>query len=109
DLWHGAPGLRAPDGVDWAPAQPFGEVSTALTARGYAHDFISDEQLAVTRYAGGELVTTGARYRALLVPPTAHMPVETLRHLLDLAAAGAPVWFVDALPGDVDGWGHLDG
>ncbi len=89
DLWHSAPDLRAPDGIDWSSEQPFGRISRELTARGYTHDFISDEQLEATRYEKGELQTAGGRYQALLVPPTAHMPVATLQHLLDLAHSGA--------------------
>ena len=107
DLWHSAPGLRAPDGIDWSIEQPFGRISQELTARGYPHDFISDDQLAAARYENGVIRTAGGQYRALLIPPTAHMPAATLRHVLDLARAGARVWFVDALPHDVEGWGHL--
>ncbi len=107
DLWHSAPDLRAPDGIDWSVEQPFGRISRELTTRGYTHDFISDEQLAAARYEKGEIRTVGGQYRALLIAPTAHMPVATLRHLLDLAHAGARVWFVDAFPRDVDGLGDL--
>ena len=107
DLWHSAPDLRPPDGIDWSIEQPFGRISRELTTRGYTHDFVSDEQLAAARYEKGEIRSAGGRYRALLIPSTGHMPAATLRHVLDLAQAGARVWFVDALPPDVEGWGHL--
>jgi len=93
--------------VKWLTAQPVGALAGELLARGYSLDYVSDAQLLQTRVDGGALVTSGGtRYRALVIPRTRRMPVETLEQLLTLARAGATVIFADA-PEDVPGLGRL--
>jgi hypothetical protein len=43
----------------------------------------------------------------VVVPKTEHMTVATLQRILDLANNGATVFFLDALPTDVPGYGQL--
>jgi hypothetical protein len=91
---------------DWIDATPCGEAGRWLMDRGYTFDFLSDRQLARTRYEGSTLRTEGgAAYRTILVPAARHMPVETAGQLLELAETGATVVVWRALPRDVPGWG----
>lgn len=94
--------------VDWLTASPAGQLASRLTREGYAWDYISDAQLLGTRRDGTVLVTPGGtRYRALIVPATRRMPVETLAQLHALQRDGGPVIFL-APPEDVPGRGRLD-
>ena len=83
----------------WLHEQPVGAVARVLWQRGYGFDYVSDRLLR-TNVAPSD-------YRAIVVPPTQHMPDETFGRLLDLARAGATVIFVDRLPSDVPGLGRL--
>src|SRR5205823_1509683 len=74
-------------------------VARLLWQRGYGFDYVSDRLLRTN------ISTYG--YRAIVVPPTQHMPDETFGRLLDLARAGATVVFLDQLPSDVPGWDRL--
>ncbi len=58
--------------------------------------------------AGFEINLGGHPYRAIVIPPCKYMPVETLRHLLDLARDGATVIFAGETPADVPGLANLD-
>jgi hypothetical protein len=94
--------------VGWLVDSPYGRLSRALLAAGHAADGISDAQLADTTVRDGTLHTPGgAPYRALLVPATRRLPVETLARLLELARGGATVIF-EAAPEDVPGLGRLE-
>ncbi|HEY1847708.1 MAG TPA: glycosyl hydrolase, partial [Opitutaceae bacterium] len=94
----------------WMDDMPCGAVARELVAGGYAFDYISDAQLLdQTKVEQGALKVPGGAYRAVIVPPTGHMPVATLQRFLALAADGATVAFVDTLPADVPGLGQLDG
>ncbi|MSU48139.1 MAG: glycoside hydrolase [Opitutus sp.] len=112
DLWHKADGLQRQltvHATDWLMPSSAGQTAQALVALGVAFDFISDAQLLASRYEANEIRTSGNRYSGLvLVPKTAHMPVETLRQLRSLAASGATIRFLDALPDDVPGYGSLE-
>jgi glycosyl hydrolase family 106( putative alpha-L-rhamnosidase) len=102
DNWHDTTGLRSAFEVQhpgWLHEKPVGAVARVLWQRGYGFDYLSDRLLRTK-------VST-SDYRAIVVPPTDHMPAETLVRLLDLARAGATVIFVDRLPSDVPGWGRL--
>ena len=77
-----------------------------LDEAGYAFDYISDDQIAKTRTAGGALVTPGNTYDVLVVPRADRMPLATLRKLAELARDGATIVF-DGLPSDVPGYGNL--
>ena len=112
DLYHSADGMEkrfAMSPAKWANDSPGGKTAQTLIDRGYAFDFVSDAQLIATKVADGALQTGGgSRYRVLLVPPCDHMPVETLKQILDLAQAGATVIFQSHLPSDVPGLGDLE-
>lgn len=94
--------------VKWLVDSPYGRLSQSLLDTGYAADGISDAQLQATSTRDGGLLTPGGTpYRAVLVPATRRMPVETLSHLLALARAGATILF-EAPPEDVPGLGRLE-
>ncbi len=61
----------------------------ALLERGVGFDFISDRLLASAPVS---------RYRAIVLPDTRHMPVDTLARLVQLASDGATVLVVGELP-----------
>ncbi|MBI5691047.1 MAG: glycoside hydrolase [Verrucomicrobia bacterium] len=110
DIWDSPDGLArmlTVHHVDWLTGQPVGRLARALTERGYGFDYISDAQLAQTRFEGGTLRTPGSRYQMILVPATRRMPVATLEKLAALARDGATVIF-EKLPEDVPGFGRLE-
>ena len=63
-----------------------------IESAGLDCDYISDAQLLQTRYENGCLTTEGGtRYKALVVPVTAHMPADVAAHLEQLEAQGAKI------------------
>ncbi len=112
DLWHDPEGWVHLFSVHlakgWMDDRPSGMLARSLVAGGYQFDWVSDAQLGQIHFEDGALKAPGGAYRAVVVPRTEHMPVGTLKSLLALAADGATVAFVDALPGDVPGYGQLE-
>jgi hypothetical protein len=111
DFWHNPTGMVRNLTVharDWFEEQPIGSTADRLWNRGYAFDYISDRQLASATVRTGSVKVPGGAYRAVVLPPTRLLPVETLERLLELARAGATVIFEQQMPGDVPGWGALD-
>lgn len=87
---------------------PVEQHAQTMLEKGYAFDFISDQQLLGVTTAGGKLQTGGNSYRTILVPDARYMPLPTFRQLMKLAQNGATVVFVGSLPDDVNGLGGLD-
>jgi hypothetical protein len=111
DRWHDPKGLAQNFSVhsrDWLDGQTIGQVGRRLWQRGYAFDFVSDRQLGLAKTARGQVRLPGGNYRAVVAPPCEHLPVETLKNILDMANAGATVVFGSQLPKDVPGWGDLE-
>ena len=79
-----------------------------LLDRGQTFDFVSDRLLGGVTTEGGALLAGGARYRAVVIPQTVHLPVATMEKLAALAEAGATVIFEQTIPDDVPGWGSLE-
>jgi len=79
-----------------------------LWRRGYGFDYISDRQIEETAISGQAIVTSGAGYRAIIVPPCQFMPVETLGKLVRLSSQGGTVIFVSPGPTDVPGLAGLE-
>ena len=99
DLWHSTQGWQrafSMHGRDWLTESDTGRLAQGLLDAGLSFDFCSDA-----------LLTEAPRYRAVVVPPCRLMPHDTLRTLLDHAAAGGTVIFVGGLPEDVPGFGRL--
>jgi hypothetical protein len=93
---------------DWFEAQPIGKTAEQLWKLGYQFDYVSDRQLELATVASGQIHFSGGNYRVVVVPKCEHIPLETMRKLLELVDAGATVIFNDALPTDVPGLGDLE-
>jgi hypothetical protein len=101
DLWHDPKGMQVQLTVHdpaWLTRSPCGRIAEQMRQQGFGYDFISDRQL---------LAGQGTSYKAIVVPRTTHMPLDTLKEILQRAANGQPVFFVDALPTDVPGYRDL--
>jgi len=75
---------------------------------GYDVDYISDQFIRSTKCIQGKLVTEGGNsYEALILPAIKKMPVDVLKHLIDMAEQGAKIVFMENYPNDVPGFSHL--
>ena len=112
DVWHAEEGFPARMPIldrDWFESYSFGRVARELWERGYSFDYVSDQQLQNVDVEGDTItVTGGGEYETVVVPQTAHAPVETVETLESLAEAGATVVFEGELPDDVPGFTDLD-
>lgn len=113
DRWHhtecGLPEMFTVHSPQWLNSEPIHDVARELWIRGVGFDYVSDRLLKtaeVTQTGGVAIGST--RARAIVIPPTTHMPLETLELLTKLSKQGAKVLFVDHLPRDVPGLGHLE-
>jgi hypothetical protein len=94
--------------VKWLRESPCGRIAEVLTNEGFSWDYISDDQLQNSTVDGGAIVSPGGtRYRAVVIPATRRMPVETLSQLLALQQKGGAVIY-EAAPEDVPGLGRLE-
>ncbi len=76
---------------------------------GFAFDYISDWQLLDCETINGEIVTSGkAKYKAVVVPKTSYIPVETIEKLTQFITNGGKVYFDEDLPQSVPGMYELD-
>ncbi len=93
----------------WLQPTAFYKDAQQLMKRGYAVDFVSDNLLKQIQLTGGQLHVSpqGASYRALVVPRTDFMPLETLASIVQLARQGATV-ILQELPKDVPGQYELE-
>jgi len=102
DIWHNKSGMQQMLTVhhpEWLTKSACGVVAAQLKRDGFGFDFISDRQL---------LADLGKPYKAVVVPKTGHMPLATLKKLLEISASGQPVIFLDCLPADVSGFNQLE-
>jgi hypothetical protein len=100
DLWSDPKGLELRFGMhtvdQWLSSTPFNDCIAGLQKVGYSLDFVSDKMI-------GEI--TGNK--ALIIPATKQMPVETLEKIIRLANNGATIIF-KSLPEDVSGFSGLE-
>lgn len=109
DLWHDSKGLTqnlTVHHVDWLKKQPIGKTASQLWNCGYTFDYISDRLLKQAGF-DGKITVNGNVYDTIVVPPCAHIPLDTFEKLLELAQAGAVIIFEQELPGDVPGFANL--
>ncbi len=98
DIWQNPRGMQQQLTVHhagWLVDSACGRTAAWLAAEGYGFDFISDRQILAGR---------AQAFRAVLVPGTGHLPLATLKKLLDLNDSGLPVLFLESLPADVPGF-----
>ncbi len=101
DIWHSANGMQQQLTVHhpgWLTDSTCGIIAKWLKTKGYGFDFISDRQI---------LAGKANSYKAIVVPSTKHIPLETLRKILSLADNDKQVVFLDSLPTDVPGFHNL--
>ena len=102
DIWHNRNDMQQQLSVhdpEWLTESSCGKVAAQLKAEGFGFDFVSDRQLLAGQSKG---------YKAVVVPETTHMPLDTLKKLLELSASGQPVLFLDRLPADVPGFNKFE-
>jgi len=110
DLWHDAGGMNincSVHGAPWFKRQPVGELAGRLWDAGISFDYVSDRLLAGATGDKDGLSVGGLRYRAVVLPATTHIPVATIKKLVELAEAGTPILCDRRLPSDVPGLGRL--
>ncbi len=111
DLWQdgseGLPLFTIHNQDKWLHGSPAWNLARDLEKAGLSYDFISDRGLGALSTQGLS-TPDGRKHRAIVVPRARFMPVETLRRLLDLAAAGNMVIFAGGMPQDVPGLGALE-
>jgi hypothetical protein len=112
DLWDDAGGgtvqTLTVHNANWLTGQAVGKLAKRLWDRGISFDYVSDRQLASVRVDADGLHAGESVYRVIVVPETRHMPVDTMRRLVELAKGGATVVFESKLPEDVPGLARLD-
>ncbi len=92
------------DDAMWFREFPLADLSEKLKDTGYTFDYVSDKQLLNSKVSNGEIVTSGgAAYKAIAVPGTRFMPVETLQQLMRFVDQGGNVFFDAHLPQNVPG------
>lgn len=80
-----------------------------INKAGYDVDYISDNFIRSCTCINGQIVTSsGATYKALVIPGARLMPVDVLAKLVRLADEGATIVFLDQYPQDVPGYSNLD-
>ena len=109
DSWSGinTNGWQAGQPLVWRNSEHPGEGGVTVAASlvglldnlGIPADLCSDKLLQEkVKTTGGRLVTPGTAYKVLLVPALGYVEAETLRKLEQLAANGATILFIGALP-----------
>ncbi len=84
------------------------QTATWLTQKGYSFDYLSDTQLKQVQTTGNQLSTDSLNYRAILIPTSEFMPVETLEKITQLAEKGATVISLGDLPSSPPGFFKLE-
>jgi hypothetical protein len=93
----------------WMKPFPFYEAATAMWDRGVSYDEISDRLLGkVTAGENGTVTSGGNGYRAIVLPKTSVIPVDTMKKLLELVNGGATLVVQGELPADVPGLNDLE-
>ena len=88
----------------WFVGHPISKTSKEQMDAGHTFDYVSDKLLANCKSNQGDIVTEGNTiYKAIVVPETSYIPLETLEKLLDLQAQGCNVYFDGKLPEKVPG------
>ena len=93
----------------WFVNHPISGLSEKLMNAGYTFDYVSDKQLMNCKTEGGKIVTSGnTTYKAVVVPKTSYIPVETMQQLKQFIDAGGKVCFAEQLPVSVQGMFQLE-
>jgi len=97
------------DNARWFKDYPFDRLVRNLLNSGHSFDYISDKQILNCQTVNGEIVTEGnARYKAIILPETKFIPVETMEKLVDFQTKGGKIYFDKHLPESVPGMFNLE-
>ena len=88
----------------WLFNTSFYNTAKTLTSVGYGVDYFSDKQLSGFEFNNGRIVSGKNTYKAICIPYSKYIPVETLEKLYGLAKQGAAVYFINELPKDAAGY-----
>lgn len=92
----------------WFYNHPISDLSEQLMNAGFTHDYISDKQLLDCNTLDGEIVSSGgSKYKAIVIPKTEYIPVETMQQLAKFIVQGGKVYFDEYLPKSVPGMFNL--
>ena len=94
--------------TDWLTDSSFGKLAAWLKEKGYAFDYLSDQQLQEIVFNNDRLETGEVAYKTIIVPVTDHMPLQTWEKLITLARSGATIIIDHSLPKGVPGWFELE-
>jgi alpha-L-rhamnosidase len=97
---------------DWFEGQPIGRAAKELWDRGYAFDYVSDDQLSSVAVFTNKIsmkFLNGTDYETLVVPKCKFIPIVTFSLILGFVQRGGTVIFLDGLPEDVSGLNHVQG
>jgi len=109
DLWYNPKGLDMPFKIHdtWLQPSKFYSTTTWLQKNGFDFDHISDNFILNARVEHGKIKVPGGEYKALVIPESRFMPLETLKKIKAMADEGAKIVFIDSLPSDVPGLSSL--
>ncbi len=83
------------------------KLADKLLKNGYAFDFVSDKQIAKLASKQIDTNTKASDYKAILVPKTNYMPLETYQALFKLAEQGIQIIFFDQHPKKATGYANI--
>jgi hypothetical protein len=113
DLWQADNGnagepyyIRVHNPNRWFYGTNLGSTAEILWDRGFAFDYISDNQILRLEADTGVLQTGNSSYAAVIIPDATWMPLSTAEKLIDLANSGGTVIFKGNLPQSVPGFHH---
>lgn len=92
----------------WFKSHSISGLSEQLTDAGFTFDYVSDKQLLNCTTSNGEIISEGqAKYKAVVIPKTKYIPIETMLKLTQFIADGGKVYFDEDLPASVPGMFNL--
>lgn len=77
----------------WLHSSPFHKAAMEMWDTGVTFDFASDAMLRRASVRDGAVILGTNEFKALVIPETRRMPLETMRQLERLASAGARIVF----------------
>jgi len=82
------------------------KIAEDLYSKGYAFDYISDNQILGLKNKADQISTGGTSYQTVLMPSVKLIPLNTFEKIIALAKNGATI-LMEKLPEDVPGLGNL--
>lgn len=97
------------DKASWFNDYPTAQLSRKIMDAGFSFDYISDRQLMNCTITDGNIITEGeASYKAIVIPETKYIPLETIMQLEKFISDGGIVFFSNSLPHSVPGINNFE-